>query len=195
MFFEKTRLPTKEKALPGRSEKMDVPAQHFVNGARLEAPFPDGLAARVVRHGLLLGRREEVLAAARRVFHRRRLRGRLHAEPDVSRGLLRHDRAQRSRCWSCSIRSRCRYETLLKTFWENHDPTQGMRQGNDVGTQYRSGIYYYDDAQRAAAERSRDAYQQELSQRRLRHDHDGDSPRAGVLLRRGIPSAIPGEES
>jgi peptide-methionine (S)-S-oxide reductase len=58
------------------------------------------------------------------------------------------------------------YETLLKTFWENHDPTQGMRQGNDVGTQYRSGIYYYDEAQRASAERSRDAYQQELSQRR-----------------------------
>ena len=53
------------------------------------------------------------------------------------------------------------YDALLKTFWESHDPTQGMRQGNDVGTQYRSGIYYYDDAQRAAAERSRDAYQQE----------------------------------
>ena len=55
------------------------------------------------------------------------------------------------------------YDTLLKTFWENHNPTQGMRQGNDVGTQYRSGIYYFDEAQRAAAERSRDAYQQELS--------------------------------
>jgi peptide-methionine (S)-S-oxide reductase len=55
------------------------------------------------------------------------------------------------------------YDTLLKTFWESHDPTQGMRQGNDVGTQYRSGIYYYDDAQRDAAERSRQAYQQQLS--------------------------------
>ena len=55
------------------------------------------------------------------------------------------------------------YDTLLKTFWENHDPTQGMRQGNDVGTQYRSGIYYFDDAQREAAERSREAYQAQLS--------------------------------
>ena len=58
------------------------------------------------------------------------------------------------------------YDTLLKTFWENHNPTQGMRQGNDVGTQYRSGIYYFGDAQRTAAERSRDAYQQELSKGR-----------------------------
>jgi peptide-methionine (S)-S-oxide reductase len=54
------------------------------------------------------------------------------------------------------------YDDLLKVFWENHDPTQGMRQGNDVGTQYRSGIYYFDDAQRKAAERSRDVYQQKL---------------------------------
>ncbi|HEY7059609.1 MAG TPA: peptide-methionine (S)-S-oxide reductase MsrA, partial [Vicinamibacterales bacterium] len=58
---------------------------------------------------------------------------------------------------------RISYEELLKTFWESHDPTQGMRQGNDVGTQYRSGIYYYDDAQRAAAERTRDEYQRGLS--------------------------------
>ena len=56
------------------------------------------------------------------------------------------------------------YDDLLKTFWESHDPTQGMRQGNDVGTQYRSGIYYYDDAQRAAAERSRDMFQGELAE-------------------------------
>ena len=61
--------------------------------------------------------------------------------------------------------SKVSYETLLKVFWENHDPTQGMRQGNDVGTQYRSGIYYFDDEQRAAAERTRDVYQDELTKR------------------------------
>ena len=69
------------------------------------------------------------------------------------------------------------YDTLLKTFWENHDPTQGMRQGNDVGTQYRSGIYYFDDAQREAAERSRDAYQAQLVEVRLRPDHHRDHAR------------------
>ena len=57
------------------------------------------------------------------------------------------------------------YDTLLKTFWENHDPTQGMRQGNDVGTQYRSGIYFFDDAQRDAAQRSRDVFQEQLSKK------------------------------
>jgi peptide-methionine (S)-S-oxide reductase len=61
---------------------------------------------------------------------------------------------------------RVSYQDLLKTFWENHDPTQGMRQGNDVGTQYRSGIYYYDDAQRSAAELARDAFQSELTKAR-----------------------------
>ena len=69
------------------------------------------------------------------------------------------------------------YDDLLKVFWENHDPTQGMRQGNDVGTQYRSGIYTYDAAQQRAAEASRDAYQKQLTRRRLRRDHDRDSCR------------------
>ena len=87
------------------------------------------------------------------------------------------------------------YETLLKTFWESHDPTQGMRQGNDVGTQYRSGIYYYDEAQRASAERSRDAYQQRAHATPATARSRPRSPRAGVLLRRGLPPAVPGEES
>ena len=86
------------------------------------------------------------------------------------------------------------YDDLLRVFWENHDPTQGMRQGNDVGTQYRSAIYTYGDAQQKAAEASRVAYQHVLADARLRCDHDGDPARAGVLLRRGLPPAVPGEE-
>ena len=87
------------------------------------------------------------------------------------------------------------YETLLKAFWESHDPTQGMRQGGDVGTQYRSAIYTTTDAQQKAAEESKRAYQEALSEGASRHDHHRDPGRAGVLLRRGIPPAVPGEES
>ena len=86
------------------------------------------------------------------------------------------------------------YDTLLKTFWESHDPTQGMRQGNDVGTQYRSGIYYFDDAQREAAERSRDAYQAQLSAAGFGAHHDRDHAGRRLLLRRGLPPAVPRQE-
>ena len=85
------------------------------------------------------------------------------------------------------------YEALLKTFWESHDPTQGMRQGNDAGTQYRSGIYVTSPAQRQAAEASKAAYQKVLSGQRLWPHHDGDRRRAGVLFRRGLSPAVPGE--
>ena len=87
------------------------------------------------------------------------------------------------------------YEELLKVFWENHDPTQGMRQGNDVGTQYRSGIYYYGEEQRQAAERTRDAFQRKLSDAGYGAITTESAARAGVLLRRGLSPAVPGEES
>ena len=86
------------------------------------------------------------------------------------------------------------YEELLRTFWESHDPTQGMRQGNDVGTQYRSAIYTYSPEQRAAAEASSRAYQEKLQGAGLRRDHDRDRRRADLLLGRGLPPAVPGEE-
>ena len=87
------------------------------------------------------------------------------------------------------------YDEILRLFWENHDPTQGMRQGNDVGTQYRSAIYFHDAGQQAAAERTRDAYAAVLRGRRPRRDHDRDRARRPVLLRRGLPPAVPGQES
>ena len=86
------------------------------------------------------------------------------------------------------------YEELLRLFWEGHDPTQGMRQGNDVGTQYRSGIYVTSDAQREAALASRELYQEQAARGRLRRDHHRDRGRARVLLRRGLPPAVPGQE-
>ena len=90
---------------------------------------------------------------------------------------------------------RISYEELLKTFWESHDPTQGMRQGNDVGTQYRSGIYVFDEAQRQAARGLEGGLSRgRLPARGYGADHDRDRRRAAVLLRRGLPPAIPRQE-
>ena len=86
------------------------------------------------------------------------------------------------------------YEKLLKTFWESHDPTQGMRQGNDVGTQYRSGIYATTPAQKKAAEDSKAMFGKALAGQALRRDHHRDPRRAAVLLRRGLSPAVSGEE-
>jgi len=87
------------------------------------------------------------------------------------------------------------YEKLLKTFWESHNPTQGMRQGNDVGTQYRSAIYTYSDAQKKAADASKALYQKALAAKRPRCHHHRDRTRRRILFRRGLPSAISGQES
>ena len=192
-MHNKLRMPAKDDALPGRQEPMPVPEQHFVNGARLQPPFPDGLERAVFGLGCFWGAERKFWQLPGVYTTAVGYAAGLHAESDLPRGLQRHDRAQRSRA------RRVRSEEgvvrhLLKTFWESHDPTQGMRQGNDVGTQYRSGIYYFDDAQREAAERSREAYQEQLTKRRLRPHHDRDHAGAGVLLRRGLPPAVPGEE-
>jgi peptide-methionine (S)-S-oxide reductase len=165
VFFEKTRLPSKEKALPGRSEKMDVPEQHFVNGARLEPPFPDGLQRGLFGMGCFWGAEKKFWQLPGVYSTAVGYAAGSTPNPtyrEVCTGMTGHNET----VLVVFDPKKVSYETLLKTFWENHNPTQGMRQGNDVGTQYRSGIYYYDEAQRAAAERSRDAYQQELSKGR-----------------------------
>jgi peptide-methionine (S)-S-oxide reductase len=159
--MKKTTMPTPAEALPGRSQKMPVPAAHHVNGAPLMAPFPPGLEQAMFGLGCFWG--------AERKFWQ--LPGVFTTAVGYAAGVTPNP-TYREVCTGMTGHNevvlvvfdpaRVAYEDLLRTFWENHDPTQGMRQGNDVGTQYRSGIYTYGDAQRQAAERSRDSYQQDL---------------------------------
>jgi peptide-methionine (S)-S-oxide reductase len=165
MFGKSLTLPTKADALPGRVDAMRVPAAHFVNGNRLEPPFPDGLQRAQFAMGCFWG--------AERKFWQ--LPGVYTTAVGYAAGLTPNP-TYREVCSGMTGHAEVvlvvfdpkviAYDDLLRTFWENHDPTQGMRQGNDVGTQYRSGIYYYDEAQRAAAERSRDLFQAELARAR-----------------------------
>lgn len=162
MFDKKTKMPSATEALPGRSERMPVPASHHVLGTRLEAPFPPGLEQAMFGMGCFWG--------AERKFWE--LKGVYTTAVGYAAGLT-PNATYREVCSGQTGHTEVvlvvfdpkliSYNDLLKVFWESHDPTQGMRQGNDVGTQYRSGIYYYSDAQREAAERSRDGFQQKLT--------------------------------
>jgi peptide-methionine (S)-S-oxide reductase len=161
---KKTKMPSKDEALPGRPERMDVPDTHHVNGARLEPPFPAGLQKALFGLGCFWGAEKKFWALPGVYTTAVGYAGGFTPNPtyrEVCSGMTGHNEV----VLVVFDPAKVSYDTLLKTFWENHDPTQGMRQGNDVGTQYRSGIYYYDDAQRAAAERTRDAFQEQLSKR------------------------------
>ena len=159
---KKLRIPSPEEALPGRAERMPVPARHFVNGAPLEPPFPAGLERAVFGLGCFWGAERKfwqlpgvfTTAVGYAAGHT--------ANPtyqEVCSGLTGHSEVVLVVFDPKAVS----YEALLKLFWESHDPTQGMRQGNDVGTQYRSGIYYTSEGQRVAAEASKAAYQQGLT--------------------------------
>ncbi|MGH9309523.1 MAG: peptide-methionine (S)-S-oxide reductase MsrA [Vicinamibacterales bacterium] len=155
-------MPSKESALPGRAEKMAVPDAHFVSGARLQEPFPEGLQRALFGLGCFWGAERKFWQLPGVYATAAGYAAGLTPNPtyrEVCSGMTGHNEVVLVVFDPKSIS----YDMLLKTFWESHDPTQGMRQGNDVGTQYRSGIYYYDEEQRAAAERSRDAFQSQLS--------------------------------
>ena len=163
MFSKKPlAIPSKAEALPGRAERMPVPDAHFVNKNRLSAPFPDGLARAVFGMGCFWG--------AEKKFWQ--LRGVYSTAVGYAAGPTPNP-TYREVCTGMTGHNEVvlvvfdpkaiGYDDLLKVFWESHDPTQGMRQGNDVGTQYRSGIYYFDDEQKRAAEASRDAFQKRLT--------------------------------
>ena len=163
MWFDtaKLKMPAEGEALPGRRETMPVPSRHHVKGAPLVGPFP-GMETAIFGMGCFWGAERKFWQAPGVVHHGGRIRRRADAEPDVQGGLQRPHRAYRGRAGRVRPRRSTSYEALLKIFWENHDPTQGMRQGNDVGTQYRSAIYWTTPEQQRLAEASRDAYRQAL---------------------------------
>jgi len=156
-----THMSGPHDALPGRREPMPVNEPHYVSGRPLTAPYPEGARLAMFGMGCFWG--------AEKLFWKKEgvwltavgYAGGYTPNPtyrEVCTGRTGHNEVVRV----VYDPRRISYAELLKTFWENHDPTQGMRQGNDAGTQYRSGIYVYDEQQRAAAEASRDEYQKAL---------------------------------
>ena len=164
MFFssKKASMPSPAQALPGRTTPMRVGATHFVNGNRITPPFPEGTARAMFGMGCFWGAERKfwqvpgVYATA--VGYAAGMTPNPTYE-EVCSGMTGHNEV----VLVIYDPKQVTYEQLLAVFWENHDPTQGMRQGNDAGTQYRSGIYTFDDAQANAAEAARAAYQQVLA--------------------------------
>jgi peptide-methionine (S)-S-oxide reductase len=155
-------LPSKADALPGRAERMPVPESHFVNQHRIVPPFPDGLQQAVFGMGCFWGAEKKFWQQPGVYSTAVGYAGGLTPNPtyrEVCTGMTGHNEVVLV-VFDPNVTS---YDAMLKVFWENHDPTQGMRQGNDVGTQYRSGIYYADDAQKRAAEASRETFQKQLT--------------------------------
>jgi len=162
-FFGKPlSIPSPQDALPGRSVRMPIPAAHAVNGHPLEPPFPRTHKQALFAMGCFWGAERKFwqlpgvysTAVGYVAGHTPNPTYR-----EVCSGMTGHTEAVLVVFDPVVIS----YDELLRVFWENHDPTQGMRQGNDVGTQYRSGIYVFDDEQRRGAEASRAAFQKELS--------------------------------
>ncbi|MCP3959450.1 MAG: peptide-methionine (S)-S-oxide reductase MsrA [bacterium] len=163
-FFgtRKTTMPSPERALPGRDEKIPVPERHFVLDAPLAPPYPEGMEIALFGLGCFWGAERKFWQAEGVYSTAVGYAAGLTPNPsyqEVCSGYTGHNEVVQV----VFDPAKTDYEALLKIFWESHDPTQGMRQGNDHGTQYRSGIYTTSGAQRAAAEASRDAYQQQLT--------------------------------
>jgi len=162
LFRRKSTIPAADAALPGRSTPLKVPETHFVNRHRIVPPFPAGLREAMFGLGCFWG--------AEKLFWQ--LPGVYSTAVGYAGGLTPNptyqevcsgDTGQAEVVRVIYDPSKISYQELLKAFWESHDPTQGMRQGNDVGTQYRSVIFTFDEEQRAAAEESRRLYQARLT--------------------------------
>ena len=161
-LFRSPTMPSATNALPGRSESMPIPSRHFVNGASLTGPWPDGTKTAIFALGCFWGAEQEFWETP----------GVVSTAVGYAGGFTPNANYREV----CSVKighaeavlvaydpSKVSYEQLLKVFWEQHDPTQGMRQGNDMGSQYRSAIYTTDAEQQRAAESSREMYQERLS--------------------------------
>ena len=168
MFFKSkpTTIPSASEALPGRATQMPVAAEHFVNGQALKGPYPAGAETIYFALGCFWGAARLFWQLPGVIVTAVGYPGGATPNPtyeEVCSGRTGHTEAVKV----VYDPSRISLESLLKTFWEEHNPTEGMRQGNDVGTQYRSAIYTTTPEQAARVERSRDAYQQALNAKGL----------------------------
>jgi len=162
-FGKKLTLPTVREALPGRSEKMPVPSGHYVNGHPLQPPFPASMETAMFGLGCFWGAERKFWQLEGVYTTAVGYAAGITPNPtyqEVCTGMTGHNEVVLV-VYDPSVIS---YEQLLKVFWESHNPTQGMRQGNDTGTQYRSGIYTYSPQQKQLAEKSRSMYQEALNQ-------------------------------
>ena len=160
-YEKKLTIPEPSEALPGRDESMPVASRHFVTGHPLQGPFPEGMQMALFGMGCFWG-------AERKFWQQEGVYSTAvgyaagytpnPTYQEVCSGMTGHNEVVRV----VFDPQKITFQSLLKVFWEDHDPTQGMRQGNDRGTQYRSGIYVYDNAQRAAAESTCVQYQERL---------------------------------
>ncbi|MCP5409288.1 MAG: peptide-methionine (S)-S-oxide reductase MsrA [Chromatiaceae bacterium] len=164
MWFKKIELPSREEALPGRQTRMPLQGAHYVNGSPLQPPFPEDMQMAMFGMGCFWGAERRFWEAEGVYSTAVGYAGGFTPNPtyeEVCTGMTGHNEVVRV-VFNPKVTD---YETLLRIFWESHDPTQGMRQGNDRGTQYRSGIYVSDEMQQKLAEASRQRYQEALSAR------------------------------
>ncbi len=160
-LVEKIQMPLSDRALPGRQVKMPVPAEHFVLGTPMVPPFPDGFETAIFGMGCFWGAERKFWEAEGVYTTAVGYAGGYTPNPnyrEVCSGLTGHNEV----VYVVYDPKRTQYEAMLRIFWENHDPTQGMRQGNDRGTQYRSGVYAHTETQLEAAVASGEAYADRL---------------------------------
>jgi peptide-methionine (S)-S-oxide reductase len=163
MLRKKLSMPSAAEALPGRAEPIPTASRHFINGRRLKGPYPEGLEMAMFGMGCFWGAERKFWELGEGI-HITAVGYAAGVTPnptyeEVCTGRTGHNEV----VLVVFDPAKISYERLLKAFWESHDPTQGMRQGNDTGTQYRSGIYVFTPAQRAAAEASKAMYQKALT--------------------------------
>jgi peptide-methionine (S)-S-oxide reductase len=166
MFKKTLNIPSSNEALPGRTDPVPTASKHFVNGRPLKGPYPQGLETAVFGLGCFWGAERKFWELGDGIYTTAvGYTGGPTPNPtyeEVCSGRTGHNEV----VLVVFDPAKISYERLLKTFWENHNPTEGMRQGNDIGTQYRSGIYTFSPEQRAAAEASKQAYGKALAKGR-----------------------------
>jgi len=162
LINKKSILPSSSEALPGRSEEIEVPVEHFVKGTPLKGPFPEGFEEAIFGMGCFWGVERKFWETEGVYTTAVGYSGGITMNPtyrEICTGFTGHTEA----VLVVYDPKKISYAELLTTFWEQHDPTQGMRQGGDVGTQYRSGIYYLNEEQKDSSLKTRKSYQEELN--------------------------------